>query len=140
MRKKWDAYKAVRLLTWSIGGTALVIFYLWFEFFTPKVNQDKSVDLGFNPLIWAKATQDYSNQNLRQSMYLDLVRNHLKTGMMRFEIDKKLGVPDYTDKNKNYFYLLSYQLAESEFNYLGIHFDRSDTVTMFYHTTKSHKL
>ncbi|MCU4674519.1 hypothetical protein N7931_02640 [Catenovulum sp. 2E275] len=140
MKKNWNTYKVIRLFTWGIGGTALIIFYIWFEFFTPKAGLNTPANLGFNPLVWAKSSQDYSATNPRQYMYLDVVKNHIENGLKRFEIDKKLGTPDYIDDQKTYYYLLNYELNKSDFNYLVIHFDHNDLVNLFYYTSKKHKL
>lgn len=138
-KKTLNTYKVIRLLTWGIGGVALVIFYIWFEFFTPKITPERTQGLDFNPFVWAKSSQDYSETNPRRMMYLDLVQHHLKKGQTRLAIDKMLGLPDFIDKEKRYFYLLEYQINTSKFDYLVIQFNSNEQVVMFYRTQKNHR-
>lgn len=139
-KKTLDTYKVIRLFTWGIGGIALVIFYIWFEFFTPKASPHKSQAQDFNPFVWAKSSQEYSATNPRKLMYLDLVQHHLANGQNRLDIDKMLGSPDFVDKQKRYYYLLEYQINRSKFDYLVIQFNRNDKVNMFYRTQKSSRV
>lgn len=139
-KKTFNTYKVIRLLTWGIGGIALVIFYIWFEFFTPKVTSDRNQAVDFNPFVWAKSSQDYSASNPRRMMYLDLVQNHLTKGQGRLAIDKMLGTPDYIDNQKRYFYLLEYQINTSKFDYLVIQFNRDNKVVLYYRTQKSTRI
>lgn len=136
----FNAYKTIRLFTWGIGGIALIIFYVWFEYFTPKLSLDANKPVGFNPIIWARSSDDLSDTNPRQAMYLDVVENQLANGLTRFKIEQTLGNPNYIDPDKTYYYLLSYQITDSSFNYLVIHFDSADKVNLFYRTTKRHNL
>lgn len=124
--------KQIRILTWTIGSLALIIFYLWFEYLRPSSGQIATDQhYGFNPIVWSRGAGDYSMANPRQTMYLSVLQNQLHNGMESHQVDRLLGVPDAIQE-KRYYYLLSYDLNRSEYQYLTIQFDGAGKVLMFY--------
>ncbi|WP_016954195.1 hypothetical protein [Catenovulum agarivorans] len=136
-------YKIIRLITWSVGIVSLIIFYLWFEYLRPSNLTPTSQHLSesaFNPFVWAKGKGDYSSANPRQALYLDVLRNHLANGMDVTAVEKKLGLPDSFDKQKQYNYLLSYDINSGIYQYLIVQFDSNQKVLMYYRFEVNHVL
>ncbi|WP_017445653.1 hypothetical protein [Gayadomonas joobiniege] len=133
-------YKTIRIATWTIGSLALLIFWLWFDYLRPTSGQiDATKSYGFNPMIWSRGAGDYSMANPRQTMYLSVLKNHLAAGMPAIEVERLLGQPD-AHQAKAYYYLLSYDLNDSEYQYLAIQFDNQQKVLMYYRYTSTSAL
>ncbi|MER2493584.1 outer membrane protein assembly factor BamE [Catenovulum sediminis] len=133
-------YKSIRIITWVIGGLSLAVFYVWFEYLRPAPGQlVQQQTFAFNPLVWSKGAGDYSMANPRQTMYLDLLQNHLQNGMSRTETERLLGQPEHFTAQENY-YLLSYDLNRSDYQYLVVRFDNTKNIIMYYRYESAYAL
>ncbi|KMT65134.1 hypothetical protein [Catenovulum maritimum] len=131
------AYKLVRILTWTIGGISLIIFYVWFEYLKPSLEARDSpteqiADAGFNRYVWLQGKDNLTNNNPRRLMYPDLVEKHLAKGLTKASIEEKLSQPDHLDKDGIYYYLIDYDFNTSKFDYLVLNFDQDDKLQMYY--------
>ncbi|EWH09884.1 hypothetical protein DS2_10572 [Catenovulum agarivorans DS-2] len=136
-------YKLIRIVTWSVGITSLAIFYVWFEYLRPSTVADLNqgmVESSFNPFVWAKGRADYSTTNPRQALYIDVLRNHIATGLSVEQVEAKLGLPDSTSQPRQHNYLLSFDINTGIYQYLVIQFDANQKVVLYYRYEVNHAI
>lgn len=106
----------------------LTIVLLYFIFGFSFYQSSKIEPIPFNRSIWIEGSEkEVGKQHFRFAMIDDVMKNHLKKGMSKEDVDHLLGEPD--DKSDtHYFYLLGSNGGMFGVSFLYIYFDSRNEI------------